>query len=441
MRRLPGSHNWTAEMPHLLWSATKAVAGTTVGMAVKTGELDIDASICDSIDVGNPESCKVTTRHLMEHATGWAWRETYEGQSPTASSVVGMLYGGGKDDMAHFVTSHALRDLPGTSYSYSSGNTVVQSAVAHAVLTKTHGDDYLDELLFGPLGITSANFERDGSGVPVGSSTLYLNPRDMARYGVFLLQDGCWDGERLVPEGWMARSVTPAAVLDGKLVDPPSGPNPGWNLWLNTPHPATNDGGLAWPDAPAGSFAALGHWRQSIYVLPHHGVVVARTGDDRDGSFQHNDFLARVTALVEALPMAMAGPAEEKADEGPDDPVSEDDAELVVAVLPPAPGTFTEAAFPPPKMGPVADSSTQPPDKYDVGLLSIGTSFAAMHGCACRYIAGRSEDACRAYIKIQPDIAKARFDDETQTVTAKALGMAKTRARPAGDGKGCALVP
>ena len=104
-------------------------------------------------------------------------------------------------------------------------------------------------------------------------------------------------------------------------------------------------------------------------------------------------------------------------------------------------GTFTPAAFPPPKMGALTPNDAQPPDKYDVGLLQIATSFAALHGCACRYIAERSEEACKSYIRVQPDVARARFDDDTQTVTARALGMAKTRARPAGDAKGCAIVP
>ena len=441
--------DWTADRTHLLWSASKAVAATLVGLAVHDGELDIDASICDTIDVSQPEACRVTTRTLMEHASGFAWRETYEGQSPTASSVVGMLYGAGMDDMAAFVTGHPLRDAPGTSYSYSSGDTVTQTAVAHAVLTDTHGADYLRTQLFEPLGITSAQFETDRTGLPVGSSTLYLTPRDMARYGAFLLQDGCWRGERMLPEGWMARSTTPASVLEGKLLKGPDGPLPGWNLWLNTTHPRVHDGELPWPDAPEGTFAALGHWAQSIYVLPEHGVVVARTGDDRDGTYQHNDLLALVDALLRAAPPAEVPvppvPVPEvPVPEAPGPEPAADPTQPEVAEVPPPPPAevrgFTPAAFPPPPLAPVAESSATPPDKYDVGLLSIGTSFAALHGCACRYVSERSEAACVDYIRIQPDIAKARFDDATRTVTARAVGFAKTRAQPGPDGTGCRLV-
>jgi CubicO group peptidase (beta-lactamase class C family) len=442
--------DWTASMPHLQWSATKSVAATMVGMAVERGLLDIDASICDTIEVGNPAACDITTRNLMEHSSGFAWRETYEGQSPTASSVVGMLYGGGMDDMSYFVTSHELRDAPGTSYSYSSGDTVVQTAVAHTLLEESLGAGYIEKYLFGPLGMTSAQFEVDRSGRPIGSSALHISPRDMARYGTFMLQDGCWGGERILPEGWMARATTPASSIESKKMKPFSGSLPGWNVWLNTAHPAVLDGQLPWPDAPEGTFAALGHWRQSIYVLPDHGIVVARTGDDRDGTFQHNDFLALVANFIEALPETEATEAAEETEaaevvEAIEEAEEAEAAEVaeeavVVAVVAEEVRGFTPAAFSPPALSPSADSVASPPEKYDVGLLRIGTSFAALHGCACRYIAGRSEQACIDYIRIQPDIAKAKFNDETQTVTARAFGMARTQARPGPDGTGCQIV-
>ena len=51
-----------------------------------------------------------------------------------------------------------------------------------------------------------------------------------------------------------------------------------------------------WPDAPAGTIAALGHWGQGLYVMPQEKLVVVRYADDRDRSFQHNELLKRVQA-------------------------------------------------------------------------------------------------------------------------------------------------
>jgi hypothetical protein len=341
--------------------------------------------------------------------------------------------------------------------------------VAHTLLQKEHGDDYLQELLYGPLGITSAQFEVDETGLPIGGSTLYLTPRDMVRYGAFLLQDGCWNGERMLPEGWMARATTPASSVDAKHIKPIRGALPGWNLWLNHTHPSINGGKLPWRNTPEGTFAALGHWRQAIYVMPDQGVVVARTGDDRDGSYSHNHLLSLVTAFIDAVPHAEKLPIETdptvEAVASPEGTDAEDDTSTAAAEGPDeeaAPGAdatadaatdvtepdsiavpargFTPAAFPPPALKPSAESIAEPPKKYDVSLLAIGTSYAALQGCTCRYISQRSEEACIDYIRITPDIARAKFNDETRTVTAKAFGMAKTRAQPGPDGTGCRLI-
>ena len=50
---------------------------------------------------------------------------------------------------------------------------------------------------------------------------------------------------------------------------------------------------------PDDAFAALGHWGQALYVLPEAQLVIVRYGDDRDGSYRHNELLKRVLAAVQ----------------------------------------------------------------------------------------------------------------------------------------------
>jgi CubicO group peptidase (beta-lactamase class C family) len=70
--------------------------------------------------------------------------------------------------------------------------------------------------LFEPLGMTSAVIEPDAAGTFVGSSLMFATARDWARFGLLFLQDGTWEGRRLLPEGWVTFSVTPApAAPDG----------------------------------------------------------------------------------------------------------------------------------------------------------------------------------------------------------------------------------
>ncbi|MBW2256041.1 MAG: serine hydrolase [Deltaproteobacteria bacterium] len=270
--------DWTGDKPHLLWSASKSFSTTLIGIAVHQGRLDLTDSICDHIEVGDPASCAIRVQDLMDFSSGLAWRETYENESPTASSVLAMLFGQGSRDMSRFVTGHPLRDPPGSTYQYSSGDTNVLTDVARAALEEVHGERYPWTTLFEPLGITSAVWERDGSGLPIGSSYLYLTPRDMARYGAFMLDDGCWGGERLLPAGWWARAARVNDAIAWKAYERGEGDVPGWGLWLNQPVPALDEAS-PWPAAPTDVYCALGHWRQAICALPSRDLIVVRVGD------------------------------------------------------------------------------------------------------------------------------------------------------------------
>jgi CubicO group peptidase (beta-lactamase class C family) len=74
----------------------------------------------------------------------------------------------------------------------------------------------------------------------------------------------------------------------------PGAPLPGAHWWLN--RPPAGQSARPWADAPADTFAALGHWGQALYVVPSEGLVVVRFADDRDGRFSHNQLLALVRA-------------------------------------------------------------------------------------------------------------------------------------------------
>lgn len=439
--------DWTSDMTHLQWSATKTVSMLLTAIAVREGLLDIDASICDLATISNPEACAVTIRDLMEFGSGFAWRETYEGMSPTASSVIGMLFGAGKSDVIPFVTNHPMRDVPGTSYQYSTGDSSLMLAIVGDLLAKKHGPNYPWKLLFEPLGITSAVFESDAAGHFMGGSYLYLTPRDMARVGLLLHTDGCWNGERLIPEGWLAKAKTPAPNLAGRRVQSTEGALPGWNLWLNQ-HLAPYNSELPYSEASESAYYAAGHWGQFIFVLPEHDLIIARTGDDRVDRMDRNELFRLAKALI---PTAST-------DESTGEAMSESDAEATdgpsevpeeASANEEAPGT-QEVTTPPEApierwldknpRSPAADAgAAEPPEKYTVGLLRIASSFAAKEACSCRYVSGRSEEACLAYIKVSPNVARAHFKKDG-TVVAKSLGMGRVTAKYIDEANGCRVI-
>jgi CubicO group peptidase (beta-lactamase class C family) len=116
------------------------------------------------------------------------------------------------------------------------------------------------ERLFEPLGMTSATPRFDAAGTFIGSSFCFCTPRDFARFGLFCLRDGVWEGRRLLPPGWIDYARTPTFQQEGGDIDGPYGAH--W--WLERGGP--------------GSFAACGYEGQHIVLVPEKDLVVVRNG-------------------------------------------------------------------------------------------------------------------------------------------------------------------
>jgi CubicO group peptidase (beta-lactamase class C family) len=188
--------------------------------------------------------------------SGLEWVEEYvEGRG---SDVIAMLFGDGAVDMAAFAEAKPLAAPPGTVHNYSSGTSNILARCVQRVLDLDGQgiQAYLAERLFGPLGMTSARAEVDGAGTWVASSYVYATARDFARFGQFYLNDGTWQGERLLPDGWVAYGRSPTAS------DPERAYGAHW--WL------ANDG--------HGSFAAHGYEGQRIRCVPDRDLVIVRLG-------------------------------------------------------------------------------------------------------------------------------------------------------------------
>ena len=390
---------YTAQTPHLTWSVSKTFINALTAIAVRDELLSIDDSICDHVAATNPDNCVITVGDLLTFSSGLQWRETYEGDPPTTSSVVSMLYGDGIDDMAAFVTSATRSSEPGQTYQYSSGDTTLLAAVLGSALTPKYGDAFAWDALFAPLGMTGVTWERDGAGTMVGSSYLYAPPRSLARFGHLWLDDGCWMGERLLPEGWVTQSTTVNAAIQNTALDRSSGAQ-GQQVWLNQPVYALGDTEPQWSEAPVTAYAAQGYWKQRIAVVPSHDMVIVRLGDDRDGTFENNDLFRLALAVAEDMP------------------------------FPEIPTNST------PTSGTLAEST---PLSFDTGLLRIGANYGAKLACSCLFVMEQDEDYCRTWVQASPDIVKLKIDAEEKVVTARALGLVKSQARWVDERSGCLL--
>jgi len=202
----------------------------------------------------------ITVEDLLRMQSGLEWDETYDLGTP----ITRMLYLEG--DMGSYVAGLPAAHEPGTFQQYSSGSTNLLCSI---LVERTGlGADLPRQKILGPLGLSSAVFEPDAAGTPVCSSYLWATPRDWAAVGQFALQNGSWNGEQLLPEDWMATSLT---VTEVETTDDP-GYGMGWRV------NALPDGSLRWPELPDDTFYASGHDGQKVIVVPSQQLVVVRMG-------------------------------------------------------------------------------------------------------------------------------------------------------------------
>lgn len=281
----------TAQTPHLTWSISKSLMATLLGVAYGEGRFALQDKAVRYYPplAQHPD---LSLADLLHWASGLDWQEDYE-YAPLHSSVVAMLYTRGSQDMAAFTAERGAFAKPGQAFRYSSGDSNLLSAALKHMLGAQAYADYPWTALFEPLGIQHAVWERDASGTFVASSYAYLRAQDLARVGLLMLRDGRWHERQLLPKDWVAFNREPfPGYQDGQDEAVPGG-----HWWLNrslagAPRP--------WPDAPADTYAALGHWGQALYIVPSSGLVIVRYADDREGGYQHNQLLKRVLAAVTA---------------------------------------------------------------------------------------------------------------------------------------------
>ncbi|NJL85860.1 MAG: serine hydrolase [Leptolyngbyaceae cyanobacterium SM1_1_3] len=149
----------------------------------------------------------MTLDQLLRMSSGLQFSEIY---SNPLSNVTKMLFSRG--DMAAYAANRSLEEAPSVHWSYASGTTNILCRVIRQVVGGTDADYFAfpHQALFDKIGMTSAVLEPDASGTFVGSSYLYATARDWAKFGQLYLQDGVWNGERLLPKGWVDYSRTPA---------------------------------------------------------------------------------------------------------------------------------------------------------------------------------------------------------------------------------------
>src|SRR6267142_6292801 len=258
------------------WSTAKSISSALLAIAAKQGLLDLDApvSIPEWGYPGDPRQA-ITYKQLM-----WMSSGLFSGGANTNA-----IYFGG-EDVVSAVTTTPLEAAPGTRWKYANNDTLLLlRALRHRLADDLRYLRYPYDELLHPLGMYHTRMEIDHLGNFVGSSQTYTTARDLARFGVLLANDGVWNGKRLLPEGWVKFSSTPAPTR------PPVAGQWGYGaqFWLLD----------QMPGVPPGTFTTAGNKGQFVTVVPGHDLVIVRTGVDPEGKRFQQDRL--VAAVLEAL--------------------------------------------------------------------------------------------------------------------------------------------
>lgn len=238
------------------WSVAKSLAGAAIGIAQAQDVIDVaqPAPVPEWSTPGDPRAA-ITTDQLLRMSSGL--------HSDTAGARTDAIYFGGTA-VTEQATGWPLEAKPATRFRYANNDILLAIRGLRAKLGEERYRDFPVRELFAKLGMRHTVAETDWRGNYILSSQVWSTARDLARFGQFMLQDGVWQGRRLLPAGWMADSIKPTGP------QPASGPGYGRTLWLFGP-----EQGL-----PAGSYAAQGNRGQYVMVIPSERLVVVRRGED-----------------------------------------------------------------------------------------------------------------------------------------------------------------
>jgi CubicO group peptidase (beta-lactamase class C family) len=265
------------------WSMNKSITNALVGILVKQGRLNPDAPAPVNA-WKNDERNKITLNDLMHMSSGLDWEENYGGPS----GATNMLFK--KKDMGLYAADVPLKNEPGKVFYYSSGTTNIISRI----IRETVGDEKYyrfpyEELLY-KIGAYNITLEPDAGGTFVGSSYSFGPARDWARFGLLYLNDGVWNGERILPEGWVKYTTTPTIGADRGQY--------GAQFWLNAGAPGHPENRF-YPDVPTDLYWADGFEGQNVFIIPSKKLVVVKLSLSQGDYLDDNKFLK---GIIDSLP-------------------------------------------------------------------------------------------------------------------------------------------
>ncbi|WP_426334411.1 serine hydrolase domain-containing protein [Paenibacillus silvae] len=236
-------------------SVSKSFTCMAVGLAVREGLIHLDAKLGDYFPYDQaqysssqlPSPREITLRDLLRMSSGHDSPPLWADERASLQE---------KDWAKHYM-SLSLDRIPGAHFTYSSGDTFMISAMLQAAIGQTV-KDYLIPRLFEPLGMHDIVWETSPLGVTLGCAGLWLTNEELSRFGQFILQEGLWNNQQLVPAEWI-RAATRKQIDTSGNGNGDWGQGYGYQFWMCT----------------HGAYRADGAYGQFCIILPSEDAVIS----------------------------------------------------------------------------------------------------------------------------------------------------------------------
>ena len=274
------------------WSMGKSLTATLFGILLNKGvyQLTQPAPIPEWQTPGDPRA-KIRIEDLLHMSSGLRIRAPqdpdYDPSGPYPDHLY--LYTGGVDSY-HYAATRPQQWPPNTVGRYRNTDPVLISYLIRLAVEKG-GEEYLSfpqRALFDKLGIRTMVIETDPFGNFLGQGYVLGSGRDWARLGNLYLQNGIWNGERILPDGYVkfVSTVAPAWEADGRPVY-------GGFFWIN---------GTGMYPVPRDAYYMLGAGGQTTLIIPSYDLVVVRMGHSKGEEAGIVSFRKALAILMEAVP-------------------------------------------------------------------------------------------------------------------------------------------
>ncbi len=268
------------------WSTAKSIAATLIGILVDGGKLELDDPLPIEWlpEIGSAEHdprSAITLRHVLNMSSGLNPIDNNGYEYATGS---GLSYWTGRSSTEQMRHPGLLRE-PGTYWDYENYDTLRAVYAMKLALGEEAYHEFPRRALFDRIGMRNTLVGMDRFGDFIFSSQIYTNARDLARFGLLYLNDGVWNGERLISREWIDFVRTPAPALSDL------GNYYGGQFWL-VPDDRT--------DVPSDAYTTRGNRGQYVTIVPSHDLVIVRRGLDygRQG-FDNWDLAREVLAAFD----------------------------------------------------------------------------------------------------------------------------------------------